>query len=496
MINKLLETHKEIQLTSVTQGNSTFYSGVVDINDFSSISTISAAEYIMNKIEIEEYEKGDILYQTLSAGKSKGYQRQRESAEKINKIASYIKESNTQTERHLFEDFNEFQKQELYHVIPNAILLAVKACELNNGDNTSCLLKNNSLEDIIFDTESNKLFISKELLKNSKTEPHNENYKKFFIIDGYHRLLGFQKYLENDPSSSFQFVASFLINRELEEEAEIFTTVNKTATKVDTSYYYHVVGEFEIGQREHIYLHNIARYYNEVDKSIFKNKIKMLGKKDPAVAIQPLSQAFFIEQIYNCLMKDKGYINVQKFSSQKFPKRVPILRYYLVNQETSKIARTILLNYFNAIDKEVTAFNLVPEGERYFFLKTLPFGALILIFPVIYFMVLNNKMRLVQDSDLETVMNMSEIFSVESFTSAIKNLFESVTLNGANVPWLYYEYKTNFTKASSQGLLNQFAEVVYERLSTTKDFSIQSIQEKYYSFYNIKVGGKPIVVKV
>lgn len=513
----LNNTHKEIPLTLVTQGNSEFYTAVVDIKDFANISTISAAGYIMNKFEVEDYEKSDLVYQTLSSSKAKGYQRQRESADKINQIATYIKESNAKTEHHLFEDFDEFQKPKLYHVIPNAILLATKAIRINDIVDTP--ESNNSAieEEIIIDHENSKLYISLDLIKKALENPENDKYKKFFIIDGYHRLLGFQKYVENNPQSTFQFVASFLINRELEEEAEIFTTVNKTATKVDTSYYYHVVGEFEIGQREHIYLHNIARYYNELENSIFQNKIKMLGKKDPNVSFQPLSQAFFIEQIYNCLMKDKGFINIQKFIEQGFPKRVPLLRYYLISQNNSKIARTLLLNYFNAINDNMKKFNIDKEADQYFFLKTLPFGALVLIFPVFYFSILatflnenQNNGSIKQESDefeIEPLLRKIDLFSTESFKDVTASLFTPIDMEinsnaidndivSIKVPWLYYEYKTNFTNASSQGLLNQFAKAIFDHLEAKVTVSLQDIQTKYYTLYNLKVGGKPIAVKI
>lgn len=468
-----------VPLKKVKQGKSEFYSAVVDILNFKEISTISAAEYILNATEVERDESGDIIYELLNKNKQQGYQRQRESWSKVSEIASYIASETVITERNLF-NYN-LEPDPVFHVIPNAIIFAVQAADYADIDTGKP-----ERPRVIFDsTESNeKLYILKQSI--------SEGYKLFFIIDGYHRLLGFSEYSKRMNNAGFEFIASFLINRRREEEAEIFTTVNKTATKVDSSYYYHVVGEFEIGKKEHIYLHYLVRYYNEVlTDGVFHSRIKMLGKRDAcSEKKQVLSQSFFIEQIFDFLLKDKGYIDKRRFLSQRFPKKIPILRYYLVNEneQENQIARHLVCNYFEAVRSKI---DHVDDGNiEPFYLKTLLFGALIAVLPYVYFEILRQHASdNISYENVRKLLSNESLFSRQSFEDVISALFELVE----SKCWLEYIYESEYKGASSQGLVKRLSDAICSKLNYPLSDDIQGV---YVEIYNSNVSAMDIAVKI
>lgn len=136
----------------------------------------------------------------------------------------------------------------------------------------------------------------------------------FFIVDGQHRLMAMlllyktlldpntiktdrveymKKYLED-----YKFNCTILVNFDLWEQGQVFINVNFKQKPVNKSLYYEVFGsEYREGEpddkRNQIYMtHCLVRDLNELNKSPFCNKIKMLGTGKGYI-----SQAFFVESI-------------------------------------------------------------------------------------------------------------------------------------------------------------------------------------------------------
>lgn len=135
-----------------------------------------------------------------------------------------------------------------------------------------------------------------------------------FIVDGQHRLMAMLllyktlldantiktdrvvnmiKYLEN-----YKFNCTILVNFDLWEQGQVFINVNFKQKPVNKSLYYEVFGsEYREGEpddkRNQIYMsHCLVKELNELEKSPFRNKIKMLGTGKGYV-----SQAFFVESL-------------------------------------------------------------------------------------------------------------------------------------------------------------------------------------------------------
>lgn len=479
----ILDKYHKIDLLEVAQLNSTFYIASVDVTIIKDIFTISPAEYTMNTYRSESVfgNEDEYVIDNLKAKRMEGYQRLKENEDKTNKIMNYIE-----------------NPEDDYRVFPNSIIFATQTTDIS-------LLSEEQLENFFereedikyqiisyMDDKDKYMLIPKLLCEEAyeETDDSDSEYKKIFVVDGNHRMLGIKKYIDkHNADKKIQIAASFLLDRDKVDEVEIFKTVNYTVKPVDKSYYYQVVGEFEVGQAEHIYLHYVTRYFNELDTSPYYHRFKMLGKSQKeSNRKQTLSQSFFVEQLYNWLFVDKGKLSVSRLAKSNYPKRIPVLRYFFVNDKES-IALKILASYFDSAREQYNKRYPASGQESSFdqddktswgnhnsniFLRTLGLGALIELFPLIYLEYLDDN------NLLDIQYKITETKFEKYFSKLFHNDNDILSI-----------YEDKYRGASSQGLVKKFTLEMIKLIYKDENYAC-SLENDYLHWYNENVAVKNI----
>ena len=186
------------------------------------------------------------------------------------------------------------------------------------------------------------------------------------VLDGQHRIEGLRALLsENRP---FELVITIFVDADIEEQALIFATINKTQTKVSKSLVYDLF-ELAKSRSPQKTCHNIAMLLNQQEGSPFKDRIKVLGTADDS-AKEPLTQATFVEELLRYIsrnpMQDRDFL--KRYPDKKVPDPEPryttllFLRPWFRDNEDAKIAR-LVWNYFEAVEKRwPVAWNATTRG--------------------------------------------------------------------------------------------------------------------------------------
>ena len=122
----------------------------------------------------------------------------------------------------------------------------------------------------------------------------------FSIIDGQHRLAGF----ENRDRRTFELVVAIFIDLNIEEQAILFSTINSEQKKVDPSFKYDLESYSSIKTPRKI-VRDISMAFNTDDDSPWNRKIKMTGKKDLLNKDPIITLKAFAEPIINFIYNDK-----------------------------------------------------------------------------------------------------------------------------------------------------------------------------------------------
>lgn len=184
---------------------------------------------------------------------------------------------------------------------------------------------------------------------NLMTIPFQDNIAK--VLDGQHRIAGLEMYEKG--GDTFQMNVTIFIGMELEDQAIVFATINKTQTKVNKSLVQDLF-EFATHRSPHKTAHNIVRALNQKEGSPFKDKIKILGTANDNEK-ETITQATFAESLMKLYSKDfmsdrdiyKRGNKPKKFEGKDLQNRP--LRNLFIDEEDSTIAR-IIWEYFEAID--------------------------------------------------------------------------------------------------------------------------------------------------
>lgn len=171
------------------------------------------------------------------------------------------------------------------------------------------------------------------------------------VLDGQHRIEGLRALdARNKP---FDLVITIFVDADIEEQALIFATINKTQTKINKSLLYDL---FELAENRspEKTCHNIAILLNREPKSPFKDRIKILGTADDS-AMETLTQATFVEALLKYIsrnpMRDRDFL--KRNPSRRLPEDERtdpnlFLRPWFRQEEDAKIAK-IVWNYFDAV---------------------------------------------------------------------------------------------------------------------------------------------------
>lgn len=181
------------------------------------------------------------------------------------------------------------------------------------------------------------------------------NEKAFQIIDGQHRLWGF----ENSPiAKDFDLLVTFFLNADVEDQAYIFSIINTTQTKLEPSLVSDLAELSRITTPENC-VHSIAKVFNNREDSPWYNSIKMLGKKDITSSNGIISQYSFNKSILKYIYKNSDTTAIRNIliDNKNDRKNLAKIRVdeneyifwkFYKNSEEDKIYK-ILEEYFNAI---------------------------------------------------------------------------------------------------------------------------------------------------
>ncbi len=227
-----------------------------------------------------------------------------------------------------------------------------------------------------------KDIVSYDEVNGIMTIPFSDNIAK--VLDGQHRIAGLEEYSRGD--ASFQINITIFVGMELEDQAIVFATINKTQTKVNKSLVADLF-EFATHRSPHKTAHNIVRALNQKDGSPFKDKIKILGTADDKEK-ETITQATFSESLMKLyskdLMKDRDIYKrgnkPEKFEGTELANRP--LRNLFINEEDALIAK-IIWEYYKAVETKWPKAWKVVESEM-ILNKSTGFIALMNLFKDLY----------------------------------------------------------------------------------------------------------------
>jgi DGQHR domain-containing protein len=225
--------------------------------------------------------------------------------------------------------------------------------EINSDDDLSI----DDVEQIVdvvnikIDTEKKKLLIRDA-----------ENIAR--ILDGQHRIEGLRKGFESDSShtaSSFDFNVTIFVDLDIDDQAQIFSVINKAQTKVNKSLVYDLY-DYAKTRSPQKTAHDIVRLLNRKIESPFYRKIKVLGTALDT-ELETVAQATLAELIIDYISKDPmkdrdilkrktlfGYTKL-KLSNDGEDLKKRIFRKLFI-EEKDEIIMSIIWNYFKAVQEK------------------------------------------------------------------------------------------------------------------------------------------------
>lgn len=185
----------------------------------------------------------------------------------------------------------------------------------------------------------------------------------FTIIDGQHRLYGFDGY----NGKEFELILTIFIGLEVSLQSEVFSVINSQQTKVDPSLNVHLelAEKIESPTKK---LVQIAQTFNADKESPWYQRIKMLGSQSPGI----ISLAAFVRPLFNLTFPERLLTDIKNELNYSYPifpdfrslsidtVRYPFWKFY-VSQDPSMIYK-ILLNYFNAFSQVLNRDWMNPDS--------------------------------------------------------------------------------------------------------------------------------------
>ena len=190
------------------------------------------------------------------------------------------------------------------------------------------------------------------------------------ILDGQHRIEGLRNGLENKTDSPvFQFNVTIFVDLDIDDQAQVFSVINKAQTKVNNSLVYDLY-EYARHRSPQKTAHDIVRLLNKMPDSPCYKKVKILGTAENK-DLETIAQATFVELILKYMtknaMKDRDILRRGKEKLIKLTDPVHISTLFFRNlfiEAKDDVILNILWNYFQSVEnKWPTAWTINSEGN-------------------------------------------------------------------------------------------------------------------------------------
>ena len=202
------------------------------------------------------------------------------------------------------------------------------------------------------------------------------------IIDGQHRIAGLK-----NAQEEFQSVVAVFVDMDIEDQANMFATINLKQTKVNRSLAYDLF-EFAKSRSPQKTAHNIARLLNFEEGSPLEGKIKLLGVASRRGSGETLTQALVVDEVLRLVtnnpMKDRDELrrgrSLRPVRGEQL-RRLPF-RNLFIEERDAVIAKN-MWNYFDAVDgRWPSSWRYVEPG--FILNRTTGFSALMRFLGIMY----------------------------------------------------------------------------------------------------------------
>ncbi|MCJ8210819.1 DGQHR domain-containing protein [Mucilaginibacter sp. RS28] len=238
-------------------------------------------------------------------------------------------------------------------------------------------------ETVEIDYNHTNLYL-KDIVITENKKPDGDTY--ITIIDGQHRIAGIEKAIKrvsdkiknleisirtSDDTAKyeielkeenallkrlldFEIIVSFFIDPTLEYQAMIFSTINRTQTKVSEDLVYSLFGLSKSDTPQKTAL-EVVLALNASEKSSLFNRMKLAGAKYQKDTIPALSQSAMVKSILYLITPNLKQAEIEKNKSRDYVKDkhfdsfLPFRKYY-GNNEDAKIIK-ILNTFFKAVNE-------------------------------------------------------------------------------------------------------------------------------------------------
>lgn len=248
--------------------------------------------------------------------------------------------------------------------------------------------------------------------------PYIENVAQ--IIDGQHRMSGFEKSLD---TLDFEMPVTIFVEQIIENQAEIFATINGKQTRVTPSLVYDLFG-ISLRRSPYKVVHELIKFLNESASSPLKNWVKILGKSNSYYSGY-VTQSTLAKNIIPLICgnikqaeEDKRNLAVGKRLTDAPTKsnKMPVLRSYFVKEEDGVLFK-IFVNFFSAVKNQ---FPLEWEKENSILRKTVGITALFKVF---------EKLAIIGKAN----NTLTESFFTEKLSHSKHVVFENIQLSSKGV---------------------------------------------------------------
>src|ERR1035441_8902539 len=194
--------------------------------------------------------------------------------------------------------------------------------------------------------------ISKFVINETETQLTIEiNDSTFTIIDGQHRVEGFRENI----LGNFELIVAIFKDLRIEQQANIFSTINSQQTKVDPSHNYNLELDSTVFTPVKMII-EVAQSFNFDKESPWCNNIRLLGGGYGIISlsafVKPLLSLVYPENDYylikNELTKAQQNNNLPDFSDFNYKvERFPFWEFY--KRKDQKSIYKILFNFYKVL---------------------------------------------------------------------------------------------------------------------------------------------------